>query len=97
MQLKNWGISMRLINADKIMDKMESSLDMQELYLPIHLKELIIDEMPTIESIPKEKIDQAIEKINRVARSGQFNDAVCFGLTHAIFILKNMIVEEAGE
>lgn len=88
---------MRLINADKIMDKMESTFDMQELYLPIHFKELIIDDMPTIEAIPKEKIDQALEKIKRVADSGQFNDAVCFGLTHAIFILKNMIVEEDGE
>lgn len=38
----------RLINADKVMDKMQSTFDMQELYLPIHFKELIIDEMPTV-------------------------------------------------
>lgn len=43
----------RLIDADKIMDKMESTFDMQELYLPIHFKELIIDDMPSIEAIPK--------------------------------------------
>lgn len=38
----------RLIDADAVFDKMQSTFDMQDLYLPIHLKELIVDEMPTI-------------------------------------------------
>ena len=38
----------RLIDADTVLDKMRDTFDMQELYLPIHLKELVIDEMPTI-------------------------------------------------
>lgn len=88
---------MRLINADKVLDEMENKFDMQELYLPIHFKELVIDEMPTVEAIPKEKVNQAIQKIKAVANSGQFNESVCFGLTHAIFIFKMMTVEEDGE
>lgn len=43
---------MRLIDADALFDKMQNTLDMQELYLPIHLKELVIDEMPTIDAVP---------------------------------------------
>ena len=39
---------MRLIDADKVIEVMRNKLDMQELYLPIHLKELVIDEMPTV-------------------------------------------------
>ena len=37
----------RYIDADIVLDKMRSTFDMQDLYLPIHFKELIIDEMPT--------------------------------------------------
>ena len=42
---KNHG---RLIDADKVLDFMRDTFDMQELYLPIHFKELVIDEIPTI-------------------------------------------------
>lgn len=51
----------RLIDADKIMDKMESIFDMQELYLPIHFKELIIDDMPSIEAIPKDQYEARLK------------------------------------
>lgn len=44
----------RLIDADAVFDKMQSTFDMQDLYLPIHLKELIVDEMPTIIEADKE-------------------------------------------
>ena len=37
----------RYIDADKVLDKMRDTFDMQDLYLPIHLKELIIDDIPT--------------------------------------------------
>lgn len=39
----------RLIDANEVFDKMRDTFDMQELYLPIHFQELIIDEMPTIQ------------------------------------------------
>lgn len=53
---------MRLIDADKVLEFMNNKLEMQELYLPIHLKELVIDEMPTAYDIDK-VIDQLEIKI----------------------------------
>lgn len=38
----------RLIDADAILEQMRNTFDMQELYLPIHLKELVVDDAPTI-------------------------------------------------
>ena len=38
---------MRLIDADKILEVMSKQMDMQSLCLPIHLKEMVTDEMPT--------------------------------------------------
>ena len=38
----------RLIDKDAVLEQMRNTFDMQELYLPIHLKELVIDELPTI-------------------------------------------------
>lgn len=34
---------MRLIDADKVLEKMKSTIDIQDLYFPIHFQELIID------------------------------------------------------
>ena len=42
---------MRLIDADDAIRKMDSVMDMQELYLPIHFKEWVIDEVPTIDAV----------------------------------------------
>ena len=36
----------RYIDADLILPEMESKFDMQELYLPVHFQEFIVDEMP---------------------------------------------------
>ncbi len=36
----------RYIDADKILDKMRNVMDMQDLYLPMHFIDLVIDEMP---------------------------------------------------
>ena len=38
---------MRLIDADKVLETMNKQLDMQNPCLPIHLKEMITDCMPT--------------------------------------------------
>ena len=44
---------MRLIDADKLIEDMEDTWDMQDLYLPIHFKELLIDEQPTAFDVDK--------------------------------------------
>ena len=44
---------MRLIDADKLIEDMEDTWDMQDLYLPIHFKELLIDEQPTAFNVDK--------------------------------------------
>lgn len=51
---------MRLIDADKVLKFMSGKLEMQELYLPIHLKELVTDEMPTAYDV-----DKVIEQLQR--------------------------------
>lgn len=42
----------RYIDADLIFPEMESKFDMQELYLPVHFQELIMDEIPTADVVP---------------------------------------------
>ena len=47
------GLTMpRYIDADLILPEMESKLDMQELYLPAHFQEFIVDEIPTADVAP---------------------------------------------
>ncbi len=43
---------MRLIDADKILEKMQSVFDMQDLYLPVHFQQLVVDDMPTVDAVP---------------------------------------------
>ena len=43
----------RLIDADKLLDDMKNKWDMQDLYLPIHFKELLIDAQPTAFDVDK--------------------------------------------
>lgn len=43
---------MRPIDADALIKRMPSVMDMQDVYLPIHFKELLIDEAPTIDAAP---------------------------------------------
>ena len=43
---------MRPIDADKVLETMRSNMDMQELYLPTHFIDLVIDNMPTVEAEP---------------------------------------------
>ena len=57
----------RYIDADLILPEMESKLDMQELYLPIHFQDFIVDEIPSADVSPvrhgrwvKEKTDVLI-------------------------------------
>ena len=43
---------MRLIDSDALIKRMPSVMDMQDVYLPIHFKELLIDESPTVDAVP---------------------------------------------
>lgn len=68
---------MRLIDADKILEYMESNLDMQEAYLPISFLDLVIDEMPTIKTYTDKNsiYNQTLERMKRLGinRSDYFN------------------------
>lgn len=56
---------MRLIDADAVPDMMNSQMDMQELYLPIRFKELVIDQLPTAYDVDNvvEQLDVYITKL----------------------------------
>ena len=41
----------RWIDADEILPMMERKMDMQDLYLPIHFQEMVIDETPTVDAV----------------------------------------------
>ena len=42
----------RLIDADKFIETAKSKLDMQDSYLPVDIKEFVLDKMPTIDAMP---------------------------------------------
>lgn len=42
----------RYIDADLILPEMKCKFDMQELYLPVHFQEFIVDEIPTADVAP---------------------------------------------
>lgn len=44
--------TVRLIDADMLIDHMKNTWDMQELYLPVHFEDLV-EEMPTIATITR--------------------------------------------
>lgn len=43
---------MRLIDADAFVDEARSRIDMQDMYLPIHIKDMVLDEMPIVDALP---------------------------------------------
>ena len=42
----------RYIDADEVLETMRSNMDMQELYLPIHFIDFVIEDMPTADVEP---------------------------------------------
>lgn len=52
-----------LIDRQDVLRKMESVMDMQDCYLPIHFKEWVIDECPTIDAVPRQKYEEDMEVI----------------------------------
>jgi NADH pyrophosphatase NudC (nudix superfamily) len=42
----------RYIDADEVLETMRSNMDMQELYLPTHFIDLVIEDMPTADVQP---------------------------------------------
>ena len=81
---------MRPIDADKILEKMESTFDMQDTYLPINFKELIVDEMPTVREAPP-KINVRTESEIQAYIDG-YN--ACF-LTFCEFLKKRKRIADA--
>lgn len=84
---------MRLIDADAVLDMMNSQMDMQELYLPIHLKELVIDVQPTAYDVDKvvAELENLADKANdniMVSESPQYHDGYEDGVRKAIQIVK---------
>lgn len=57
---------MRLIDADKLIEDMSNKWDMQDLYLPIHFKELLIDEQPTAFDV--DKVVEQLDEKSQLAR-----------------------------
>lgn len=43
---------MKLIDADAFIEEARNRIDMQDEYLPIHIKYFVIDKMPTINAEP---------------------------------------------
>lgn len=90
---------MRLIDADKVIEFMGSKLEMQELYLPIHLKELVIDEMPTAYDVDKvieqlkHQIDLHRRRAERVKLAeyeyySRYNNGKACSYEHALEIVR---------
>ena len=43
---------MRLIDADAFIEEARNRIDIQDMYLPIHIKEMVLDELPTVDAVP---------------------------------------------
>ena len=74
---------MRLIDADKLIEDMEDTWDMQDLYLPIHFKELLIDAQPTAFDV-----DKVVEQLGKEIKENPYQSEYLAGLYKAIEIVK---------
>ena len=66
---------MRLIDADKLIEDMKNKWDMQDLYLPIHFKEFLVDEQPTAFNV--DKVIEQLEKSHFHTESTFDDDGCC--------------------
>ena len=73
----------RLIDADKLLDDMKNKWDMQDLYLPIHFKELLIDAQPTAFDV-----DKVVEQLGKEIKENPYQSEYLAGLYKAIEIVK---------
>ena len=90
---------MRLIDADKLIEDMSNKWDMQDLYLPIHFKELLIDEQPTAFDV--DKVVEQLEENYFLTESTFDDDGYCnddseevVNLNEAIEIVRNGGIDE---
>ena len=80
---------MRLIDADKLIEDMSNKWDMQDLYLPIHFKELLIDEQPTAFDV--DKVVEQLDEKSQLARP------VGWAYPHEIIMTKDVMkIVKAG-
>lgn len=54
---------MRLIDGDKVLDKMRDVMDMQDMYLPTHFNDFVINEMETVKAIPVEELKAILKEM----------------------------------
>ena len=73
----------RLIDTDKLLDDMKNKWDMQDLYLPIHFKELLIDAQPTAFDV-----DKVVEQLEKEIKENPYQSEYLAGLYKAIEIVK---------
>lgn len=53
----------KYIEEQEILWRMNNAFDEQDTYLPIHFKEMVIDECNTADVIARSKVDKAIKEI----------------------------------
>ena len=54
---------MRLIDGDKVLEKMRDVIDMQDLYLPTHFNDFVIAEMETVNAIPVDELKGVLKEM----------------------------------
>jgi uncharacterized protein YecA (UPF0149 family) len=94
----------KYIEEQEILWRMNNALDEQDTYLPIHFKEMVIEECNTSDVVERSKIDKAIEEIKEVSFKHYFEQGEYMGeiteqwevvkLDHVLEILKRNIGED---
>ena len=61
------------IEEQEILWRMNNALDEQDTYLPIHFKEMVIDECNTSDVVERSEIDKAIEEMEKEIKENHLN------------------------
>ena len=82
---------MRLIDADKLIEDMRDKWDMQDLYLPIHFKELLIDEQQTAFDV-----DKVVKGLEELRESEDVDGRAYYTMSEKEAINKAIKIVKAG-
>ena len=82
---------MRLIDADKLIKDMRDKWDMQDLYLPIHFKELLIDEQQTAFDV-----DKVVKGLEELRESEDVDGRAYYTMSEKEAINKAIKIVKAG-
>ena len=84
----------KYIEEQEILWRMTNALDEQDTYLPIHFREMVIDECNASDVIERSKIDKAIDEIDFLrqhrAKYITEDNKICIDSGEVIKILKNI-------